>query len=49
MPERKKAPHIKDAIEYKIELKKPTVFTLDNGVPVYSIQAGYLTFAYFES
>jgi len=40
MPERKKAPHIKDAIEYKIELKKPTVFTLDNGVPVYSIQAG---------
>ena len=40
MPERKIAPQIKDAVEYKIELKKPTVFTLDNAVPVYAIQAG---------
>ncbi len=40
MPDRKTVPHIKDAIEYKIELKKPTVFALDNGVPVYAIHAG---------
>ena len=40
MPERNSAPQIKDAVEYKIELKKPTVFALDNGVPVYAIHAG---------
>jgi predicted Zn-dependent peptidase len=40
MPDRKNAPHIKDAIEYKIELKKPTILSLDNGVPVYTINAG---------
>ena len=40
MLDRKKAPHIKDAVEYGIELKKPDVFKLDNGVSVYTIQAG---------
>ena len=40
MPDRKTAPHIKDAVEYGISLKKPAHFKLDNGVEVYSIQAG---------
>ena len=40
MPDRKTAPHIKDAVEYAISLKKPEQFKLDNGVEVYSIQAG---------
>ena len=40
MPDRKNAPEIKDAIEYKIALKKPTILSLDNGVPVYAISAG---------
>ena len=40
MPDRKTAPHIKDAVEYEISLKKPEQFKLDNGVEVYSIQAG---------
>ena len=34
------APPIKDAIEYKLELKPYEHYTLDNGVPVYSISAG---------
>lgn len=34
------APPIKDAIEFNLELKPYTLFTLDNGVPVYSIDAG---------
>ena len=40
MPDRKTAPHIKDAVEYGIALKKPEVFTLDNGVSVYNVNAG---------
>ena len=37
---RKKAPHIKDAIEFNLQLKPYKHFTLDNGVPVYAIDAG---------
>lgn len=37
---RKEAPEIKDAVEYKLALKPYDHFTLDNGVPVYSIHAG---------
>jgi predicted Zn-dependent peptidase len=40
MPDRSQAPHIKDAIEYAIALKKPEIFTLDNGVKVYNVNAG---------
>lgn len=40
MVDRKISPQIKDAVEYEITLKKPEVFTLDNGVNIYSIQAG---------
>ena len=40
MPDRKTAPHIKDAVEYGIALKKPDIFTLDNGVSVYNVNAG---------
>jgi zinc protease len=40
MLNRSEAPHIKDAVEYKIGLKKPDQFTLDNGVEVYNVQAG---------
>ena len=40
MPDRSQAPHIKDAIEYAITLKKPEIFTLDNGVKVYNVNAG---------
>ena len=32
MPDRSLAPDIKDAVEYKIELKRPDTFSLDNGV-----------------
>ncbi len=37
---RKTAPPIKDAIEYKLELKPYENYLLSNGVPVYSIHAG---------
>ncbi len=37
---RKIAPLIKDAIDYKLQLKPCEHYTLDNGVPVYSISAG---------
>ena len=37
---RKTAPHIKDAIEFNLQLKPYQHFTLDNGVPVYTIDAG---------
>ena len=37
---RKIAPHIKDAVDYKLELKPCDHYELDNGVPVYSINAG---------
>jgi hypothetical protein len=33
-------PEIKDAIEFDLQLKPAEQFTLDNGVPVYSINAG---------
>lgn len=34
------APPIKDAIDFKLELKPYTRFTLDNGIKVYAIDAG---------
>ncbi|MEO6488474.1 MAG: pitrilysin family protein [Ferruginibacter sp.] len=37
---RKDSPVIKDAIDYKLELKPYEHYTLDNGLPVYSINAG---------
>jgi zinc protease len=40
MIDRKIAPIVKDAIEFNLELKPYTHFTLDNGVPVYTIDAG---------
>jgi predicted Zn-dependent peptidase len=40
MTDRKIAPPVKDAIEFNLELKPYTHFTLNNGVPVYTIDAG---------
>ena len=40
MPDRKTAPPILDAIEFDLQLKPCNRFKLDNGVPVYSIDAG---------
>ena len=40
MINRKTAPHIKDAIEFELQLKPYQQFKLDNGVPVYAIDAG---------
>ncbi len=40
MPNRQHAPHIKDAIAYALELKPFRKLVLDNGVPVYAIDAG---------
>lgn len=40
MIDRKQAPLIRDAVDYAIHLKTPEIFSLDNGVKVYSIQAG---------
>ena len=37
---RKISPSIKDAIDYKLELKPYEHYSLDNGIPVYSISAG---------
>jgi predicted Zn-dependent peptidase len=37
---RKTAPDIKDAIEFNLLLKPYQQFTLNNGVPVYTIDAG---------
>ena len=37
---RKSAPHIKDAIEFDLRLKPYQQFKLDNGVSVYTIDAG---------
>ncbi len=37
---RKTAPPIKDAIEFDLKLKPFQQFTLDNGVPVYTVDAG---------
>ena len=40
MLNRKKAPQIFDAVEFNLQLKPYTKFTLDNGVDVYSVNAG---------
>ena len=40
MLNRTEAPFIKDAIEFDLQLKPYELFTLDNGVKVYSIDAG---------
>jgi zinc protease len=40
MIDRKIAPPVKDAVDFTLELKPYTHFTLDNGVPVYTIDAG---------
>jgi zinc protease len=40
MLDRTIAPPIKDAVEFNLQLKPYNHFTLDNGVPVYSIDAG---------
>lgn len=40
MIDRSMPPPIKDAIDYKLELKPYDHYSLDNGVPVYSIPAG---------
>lgn len=37
---RKKAPKIKDAVEFNLELKEYEKYVLDNGVEVYAIDAG---------
>lgn len=40
MLNRKIAPEIKDAVEFNLQLKQAEQFTLNNGIPVYSINAG---------
>lgn len=40
MLNRKTAPQIFDAVEFNLQLKQHTKFTLDNGVDVYSVNAG---------
>ncbi|MBK7433021.1 MAG: insulinase family protein [Chitinophagaceae bacterium] len=40
MINRKASPSIKDAVEFNLQLKPYEHFTLDNGVPVYCIDAG---------
>ena len=40
MLDRKTAPHITDATDFQLTLKPYEHFTLDNGVPVYAINAG---------
>src|SRR5215211_7452779 len=37
---RKKAPYIKDAVDFNLRLKPCEKFVLDNGVEVYAIDAG---------
>lgn len=37
---RTEAPHIKDAVEFDLKLKSYEFFKLDNGVPVYAVDAG---------
>jgi predicted Zn-dependent peptidase len=39
-PDRKITPPIKDAIEFNLQLKPYSLFTLDNGVKVYTVDAG---------
>ncbi len=40
MPNRKVSPAILDAVEFDLKLKPYQYFTLDNGVPVYAVDAG---------
>ncbi|HEX8459989.1 MAG TPA: pitrilysin family protein [Segetibacter sp.] len=40
MLDRTIAPEIKDAVDFNLQLKPSENFTLDNGIPVYSINAG---------
>ncbi len=40
MLDRTIAPQIKDAVDFNLQLKQSEQFTLDNGIPVYSINAG---------
>lgn len=40
MLDRTIAPQIKDAVDFNLQLKQSENYTLDNGVPVYSINAG---------
>ena len=40
MTDRKIAPPITDAVNFQLELKPCEKFTLDNGVPVYAVNAG---------
>ncbi len=40
MLNRKNAPHIHDAVDFSLTLHSPQHFKLDNGVPVYAINAG---------
>lgn len=40
MPNRKVSPEILDAVEFDLKLKPYHYFTLDNGVPVYAVDAG---------
>jgi len=40
MLDRTTAPQIKDAVDFKLQLKQSEQFTLDNGIPIYSINAG---------
>lgn len=40
MLNRKTAPGIKDAVEFDLQLKQSEKYILDNGIPVYSINAG---------
>ncbi len=40
MTDRKIAPSITDAVNFQLELKPYEKFTLDNGVPVYAVNAG---------
>lgn len=40
MLDRKTPPQIKDAVDFNLQLKQGENYTLDNGIPVYSINAG---------
>jgi predicted Zn-dependent peptidase len=48
MINRKEAPPIQDAVEFDLQLKPYTSFTLDNGVKVYSVNAGAQDVAMLE-
>ncbi len=48
MLQRNIAPPIKDAVEFNLQLPPCEIATLDNGVPVYSINAGALQISMVE-